>query len=394
MSGFLSNPLSLSYSVRHLRVRKLQAAMTVFGIALVVFVFSATLMLAEGLKQTLSATGSPANVIVLRTGAQNEIQSGISREHAAIVLTDPAVDHGPSSSTAATSDVVVLVSLRKRSDGQTSNVNIRGVTGGALEVHPAVHIVEGRLPSPGTREVMIGTAIHKKFLGTDVGQTLRLVGSDWLITGIFDAGNTAFSSEVWGDADVMMPAFRRDRFSSVTFRMSQGTDFEALRDKLQNDRRLSVTVQREAEFYESQSRSLSLFIQILGGFISVVFSLGAIVGAMITMYSSVANRTREIGVLRALGFSRGLIFRAFTKECVLISLLGGAIGIVVASLLQWFTLATTNFATFSEVAFGFNLTPRIILSAFVFAAVMGFVGGALPALRAARIGIVQALRAK
>jgi ABC-type antimicrobial peptide transport system permease subunit len=390
----LSSPLTTGYSLRHLRTRKTQSLLTILGVALVVFVFAATLMLAQGLRQTLSTTGSPNNAIVLRTGAQNEIQSGINREHAAIILSQPEVQHAPDSSPKATTDMLVLVSLRKRSDGQTSNVNIRGVSKDAPDVRAGIRIVAGRAAQPGTREVIIGKAIHDKFLGTDIGQSLRLVGSDWKISGIFDAGNSAFSSEIWGDVEVMMPTFRRDRFSSVTFPLRPGTDFQAMKQRLENDRRLSVTVERESEFYASQSRSLALFIQILGGFISIIFSLGAIIGAMITMYSSVANRTREIGVLRALGFSRAAIFRAFAKECVLMGLLGGILGIFAASILQWFTITTTNFATFSEVAFGFRLTPAIAAICLLFAAIMGFIGGTLPALRAARLEIVEALRAR
>ena len=241
---------------------------------------------------------------------------------------------------------------------------------------------------------MVGRAIAQKFGGTEVGQSIRLVGVDWPIVGIFDAGNSGFSSEIWGDADTMMPAFHRDRFSSLTARLvSEGSLLE-LQSRLENDRRLSVSVKGERQFYESQSETLALFIKILGGFISVVFSLGAVIGAMITMYGAVANRVREIGILRALGFSRIVIFRAFTKECVLLGLAGGIVGVTVASGLSFLTVTTTNFQTFSEVAFRFRMTPSIGVAGVLFSAVMGFLGGALPAFRAARMCILDALRAR
>ncbi len=388
------DPLTFSYSLRHLLLRKTQVMLTVGGIALVVFVFVATLMLAAGLSETLSSTGSPDNVIVLRNGATNEIQSGISREHGAVVLSDPSVARDAGGQPEATSEILVLVSLNKRSDGQRSNVNLRGTAPKARAIRPGISIIEGSAPRSGTREVMIGTAIREKFAGTTVGSTLRLVGTDWLITGIFDAGNSAFSSEIWGDVDVMMPSFRRERFSSVTFRLAAGADFEAVRERLQNDRRLSVSIYREQAFYESQSRSLSIFIGIIGGVISAVFSLGAIIGAMITMYSSVANRVREIGILRALGFSRKAIFLAFVRECLLVGFVGGVLGVIAAMGLGAVRFATTNFSTFSEVAFGFTMTPRIALFGVLFALAMGLIGGALPAWRASRLQIVEELRSR
>lgn len=387
-----TSPLTLGYSIRQLGTRRTQTTLTLFGIALVVFVFVATLMLSEGLRATLAATGSHGNVIVIRNGAQNEIQSGVSREHGAIILTDPAVTRDAGGAPTATSDIVVLASLRKRLDGAPSNVTIRGVGPAALAVRGAVQLRAGRLPARGTREVMVGSAIQKKFSETDIGDALRMVGTDWTIVGVFDAGNSAFSSEIWGDADVMMPAFRRERFSSVTFTLVPGTDFAAVKSRLENDRRLSVSVLPEAQFYESQSRQLSVFITVLGGFISLVFSLGAIIGATITMYSSVANRVREIGVLRALGFSRVAIFGAFTVECLSIAFIGGVLGIAAAALLTRATFATTNFATFADLTFGFSITGRIVLWGIGFSLLMGFIGGVLPAFRASRLRVVDALR--
>lgn len=385
--------LALAYNLRHLIARRLTVGLTLGGIALVVFVYTATMMLSAGLRETLSATGRFDNVIVIRNGAQNEIQSGITREHAGVILSDPAVMRLTDGEPLATRDVVVLVSLRKRRDGEPSNVNVRGVSPLGLEVKEGIRIIAGRRPAPGTREVMVGRSINEKFSGTDLGQAVRLVGTDWVVTGIFDAGNSAFSSEIWGDVEILMPSFRRDRFSSLTFRLAPGADFEALRARLEEDPRLTVTVKREQSFYEDQSKALSMFIRILGTFVSVIFSIGAIVGAMITMYSAVANRVREIGVLRALGFSSWTIFAAFVKECVLMGVLGGFAGVLLAASLSIGRISTTNFNTFSEVAFGFTLTPTIAAQGIIFGAVMGLIGGALPALRAARIKLLEALRA-
>ena len=383
--------LEFAYNARHLAAKRVSTLLTVGGISLVVFVFVATLMLATGLEKTLGGTGSNRNVIVIRTGAQNEIQSGINREHANIIVAEPEVaqyQHKP----LATFDTVVVVSLKKRDDGQPSNVNIRGTSSVAGVVREGVRVIAGRAPAVGAREVMVGAAINKKFAGTDIGQSVRLVGADWPIVGIFDAGNSAFSSEIWGDVDVLMPSFRRDRFSSVTFRLADGTDFENLKKRLENDPRLSVTVKREQEFYAAQSALLAKFITYMGGFISVIFSFGAIIGAMITMYSAVASRTREIAILRILGFGRSSIFFAFLKESALIGVLGGIIGIFVAALLTNYTITTINYSTFAEIAFGFALTPRIAFWGLCFSIVMGVFGGALPAWRASRMTILIGLR--
>jgi ABC-type antimicrobial peptide transport system permease subunit len=239
---------------------------------------------------------------------------------------------------------------------------------------------------------MIGAAVNAKFAGTNVGESIRLVGTDWPVVGIFDAGRSGFSSEIWGDVEVLMPSFKREQFSSITLKLRPGADFEALTQRLENDRRLTVEVQRETEFYEDQSNSLGTFIRIMGTFISVIFSIGAIVGAMITMYSSVANRTREIGILRAIGFSKGSILRAFVQESLLIAFIGGITGIAFASLLTFASISTTNFDTFADLSFGFSITPGIVLNGLIFSLIMGVLGGALPAYRASRTHILTALR--
>jgi ABC-type antimicrobial peptide transport system permease subunit len=270
---------------------------------------------------------------------------------------------------------------------------IRGVTSAGLELRPQAQLVEGRMFRPGTSEVIAGRAIANGFQGAGVGETLRFGSRDWTVVGVFDAGRTGFNSEIWGDAEQMLQAFRRVGFSAVIFRLVDGGRFDSVKQTLESDPRLTLEAKRETRFYADQSESLSKFISYLGTTISVIFSIGAIIGAMITMYASVASRTAEIGTLRALGFTRRSILAAFLIEALLLGLLGGVIGLVAASAMQAITISTMNFQTFAELAFSFTLTPRIVVASLLFALGMGFIGGFLPAVRAARLRIVDALRA-
>jgi len=384
--------LSIAYNFRHLKNRKLSNVLTIVGIALVISVYTASLMLAEGLKQTLSTTGAIDNVIVIRNGAQNEIQSGISHDNANIITSQPEIEKGKDGLDLVTTDLVVLLSLKKKSDHQPSNVSIRGTSKAGFLIRPKLSLIAGKLPEPGTQEVLVGRAINERFENADLGSTIRLAGTNWTVVGIFDAGNTGFSSELWGDVDVMLPIFKRDRFSSVTFKLKNNASFDEIKKRLEGDPRLSVDVKREQLFYEEQSSSMATFITYFGTFLTTIFSLAAIIGAMITMYSTVSHRTREIGILRALGFSRASILSAFMKEALLLSIAGAALGICLAAFLSFFTIATTNFRTFSILSFGFHLSPRIVAQAIIFACVMGLFGALLPALKASRLKVVEALR--
>jgi ABC-type antimicrobial peptide transport system permease subunit len=256
-----------------------------------------------------------------------------------------------------------------------------------------VKLVEGRLFRPGTSEIVAGRAIASGFRGAGIGETLRFASRDWTVVGVFDGGGSGFDSEAWGDAEQMLQAFRRTGFSSLLFRLADAQRFDAVKALLEADPRLTVEAKRETRFYAEQSEKLATFISYLGTTISIIFSIGAIIGAMITMYASVASRTSEIGTLRAVGFSRAAILVAFLSEALLLGLLGGAVGLAAASFMQAVSISTTNFQTFSELAFSFKLTPSIVLWSLLFALAMGFVGGFLPAARAARMKIVDALRA-
>ncbi len=384
--------IPFSYSLRNLWTRRLTTVLTASGMALVVFVFASILMLSEGLRKTLVDTGSMDNVVVIRKGAASEVQSGIERQQAAMVETEPQVALGERGRRLLARELLVLINLPKRGSGQTSQVTIRGIQPESLLLRPQVRLIWGRLPRPGSAELMAGASIARRFRGGGVGESLRFAMRDWTVVGIFDAGNRAFSSEIWGDANQLMQAFRRPVYSSVIFRLADSSAFDTVKQRIENDPRLTLEARRETKYYADQSEMMATFLRILGLSLTVIFSLGAIIGAMITMYSAVANRTAEIGTLRALGFQRRSILATFLMESLLLGLTGGCIGLFFASFLQFFTISTLNFQTFSELAFSFTLTFEIIYKSLLFSLIMGFVGGVLPAFRASRKTIVEALR--
>jgi len=386
-------PVPLSYVARNLAARKLTTALTAGGLALVVYVFATVLMLDEGLRKTLVDTGSWDNVLVIRRASETEVQSGVDREQAAVIESQPEIAIAGGGLRMISKETVVLISLNKRGSDKPSNVVIRGVGPQAALLRPQVRIVEGRMFRAGSSEIVAGRSIAGRFAGAGIGERLRFGLRDWTVVGLFDAGGSGFDSEIWGDCDQLMQAFRRNAYSSVIFRLVDADAFDAVKARLESDPRLTVGAKRETVYYAEQSEQLSAFIRYLGITLSVIFSSGAIIGAMITMYASVATRTAEIGTLRALGFRRRSILWAFLLESLLMGAIGGAAGIGLASLMQWVSFSTTNFQTFSELAFSFTLTGKIVAQSMVFALIMGLLGGFLPASRAARLKIVDALRA-
>ncbi len=386
--------IPLSYSFRNLWTRRLTTALTVGGVALVVFVFAAVLMLANGLRETLVSTGSDDNVIVIRKGASAEMMSAVGRESASILESQPEIAIGPDSKPVTSNELVVIINMKKLGSGDMGNVTVRGVTPKGQDLRTNVKIVEGRMFTFGSSEVVVGNAVHERFEGASIGSQIKFAGSMWTIVGVFDGGKTGFASEVWGDTEQLMGAFNRPVYSSMLVRLKSAADFEALKTRMEADPRLrQLEAKNEKRYYEEQSEMMATFIRILGLVITVIFSFGAMIGAMITMYAAVANRTTEIGTLRALGFQRRSVMAAFLIESLLLGGVGGCVGIGLASLLQVITISTTNFGTFSEIAFGFVLSPPIVAQTLVFALVMGFVGGFLPSFRAARLNIINALRA-
>ncbi len=386
--------IPLKYILRSSSSRRLTTVFTILGIALVVFVFAAVLMMANGVQQTLKATGSDDNVTVVRKAAASEIMSIIDREAAGIVTNMPQVARSAEGRPISSKEVVVIINLQKIGSDGISNVTVRGVEEAALQLRPQVRIVEGRMFKWGAREIVVGAGITNRFAGAQIGQQIKFGGDLWTVVGIFDSGGSGFDSEAWGDLNQIADAFRRSSFSTVTFRLKNPDDLSDLVTAFDGDNRLQYFVpKREKKFFEEQSEMMATFIRILGLFITIIFSTGATIGAMITMYGAVANRTVEIGTLRALGFYRRGILIAFLGESFVLSLSGGLLGLALASVLQFFTISTLNFGSFSELAFSFAFSPSIIATSLGFSLLMGLIGGFLPAVRAARLDIIQALRA-
>ena len=381
------------YVLRNLWVRKLTTLLTAGGMALVVFVFAAVLMLSEGLKATLVDTGSRDNMVIIRRGAETEVQSSIDRDQAALIETYPEVAVSPGGRPSVSREVVVLMVLAKRGSAKPSNVTIRGLSETGLGLRPQVRVKAGRMFRPGSSEIVAGERIADGFVDAGLGERLRFGGRQWTVVGIFEAGRSGFESEIWGDVEQFMQAFRRGAYSSAILRLDRRAHLEPLRARIASDQRLNLEAQPETDFYAEQSEVMVKFLNVLGTALSLTFSLGAVMGAMTTMYASVAHRTAEIGTLRALGFQRPAILRAFLTESLCLALLGGALGLALASTLGTITVSTMNWQTFSELAFRFTMTFEIVAKALCFVLAMGLLGGFLPALRAARLGIVEALRA-
>jgi len=385
--------IPLNYVARNLWKRRLTTTLTAGGLALVVFVFATVLMLDAGLKRTLVTTGEYDNVVVIRKGSDTEIQSSISRAQANVIEMNAAVALGPDGLPRAAKETVVLISLNRSGSEQASNVIIRGTSSAGLQLRPQVRMLEGRLFRSGSSEIIVGSNIAKGYDGTRIGERLRFAQREWTIVGTFDAGASGFDSEVWGDADQLMQSFRRISYSAMVLKLADRDALERFRSEIDADPRFSGEAKREQVFYSDQSKALSTFLSILGLTLTAIFSIGATIGAMITMYASVSNRVAEIGTLRALGFRSGSVLVAFLFEALLLGLVGGVIGLAGASVMQLISFSTTNFQTFSDLSFHFLLTPEIAAWTLLFALLMGLLGGFLPAVRAARLNIVDALRA-
>ncbi|RJP74207.1 MAG: ABC transporter permease [Ignavibacteriales bacterium] len=385
--------IPLKYSLRSFMTRKLTTGITVLGITLVVFVFSAVLMMAYGIQKTLRATGTDDNVKITRKASNGEISSLIDGETQNVIKTLPYIAKQPDGQQIISSEPVVIINLEKKTGG-LSNVTVRGVSEPVFRLRPNVQLIEGRMFKFGVRELIVGKSIFKRFNGAQIGSQVKFAGDLWTVVGVFSSDGSGFDSEMWGDALQLLNSFNRgSTVSSVTAMLESAESFEKFKSAFEAERRLQqFEVKTERKFFEEQSEAMSMFIQILGIFITVIFSFGSIIGAMITMYAAVANRTVEIGTLRSLGFKRRNILSAFLMESLAIAFVGGVLGLLIASLLQFFSISTLNFTSFSELEFSFALSPSIIISALLFSLFMGFVGGFLPSVRAARMNIVNALR--
>jgi putative ABC transport system permease protein len=383
------------YNVRSLTRRRVTTGFTLLGLALVVFVVATVLMLRNGIVETLVTGGQPDNVVVLRSGANADIVSVVSREQAKLlgaldgVATDPK-DGKP----LLDPQVAVLISAQRASNAEDfANVTVRGLSERTLALHPNLKIAEGRMFKAGTSEIVIGRALVGRFTGAQLGAQWYFARRNWEVVGVVDAANSSFGSEVWGDVDQVMDAFHRSMYSTVVMKVRDAGAIPALAAQIASDPKLNLDARQERKYFADLSSNLSSLLTFLGLFVAIVFTLAATLGAAISMYAQVAARTREVGTLRAIGFRREAILVSFVFESTLLGLLAGVVGIAGASLMELASFTTINFGTFSEVTFHFKLSGGVIVVAEVFAAVMGYAGGLLPAIRASRMPIVVASRA-
>ena len=387
--------IPIAYNIRSLTSRKATSAAAAGGVAAVVFVFSSVLMLAKGVERALGRSGSPDIAIVLRDGSDAELTSGIDEPNVGLVIAAPQVRQREDGQPDGTGELVAVLHLERAGGEGTSNVQVRGVRGDVFAFRSTAQIVAGRRARPGADEVVVGKAIRGRFQGLDLGGSFELRRNRPVqVVGVFSDEGSSYESEVWADVDTARTAFGRQGIvSSVRVRLRSPADFEAFRSHIESNRRLGLMALRETEYYERQSEGTSMFITALGLVIAVLFSFAALIGAMITMYAAVANRSREIGTLRALGFRRRNILTSFVLESALLTLGGGVIGAVASLAMGFVKFSVLNFASWSEIVFRFEPTPGIVLTSLGFAVVMGLVGGFFPAVRAARLPILDALRA-
>jgi putative ABC transport system permease protein len=386
--------IPLEYNARSLLQRPVSTLLTALGIALVVAVFIGMLALANGFRVALTKTGSAQNVMVLRRGADSELSSGLDRQAASIMASSPHIAAGSDGRPMISPEVYVLIPLpRKGADTNTvANVVVRGISPAAWSVRNNVRIEAGRKPESGKAEICVGKKMAGRFDHTGIGESLRFAGRNWNVVCRFAAGGSAFESEIWGENEQFMPVFRGEAFQSVTFRLKDPAAFEEAKRALEADRRLTVDVHRESDFYTQQSELLGRILTILALMITSIMAIGAIFGAINTMYAAVASRTHEIAVLLTLGFPPRSVLASFLAESALIAVVGGVVGALLALPINGLVTSTTNWASFSEIAFSFRVTPTLLLAGLCFAVVMGVLGGFFPARRAAKMPVVQAVR--
>jgi len=386
--------IPLSYNLRSLFVRKATTFAAAFGIALVVFVLASSLMLSRGIEQTMISTGARDRALVLRKGADTELASGITTDKANLVVAAPGVKRQDGQALVASEVVVVLAQEKLGSGGKVSNVQVRGVQPTSYVLRKELEVIKGRPAAPGTDEAVIGSNIEGNYAGMELGQSFELKKNRRVtVVGVFDAGGSAFDSEVWVDLDTLRSTFGREGLASSMLVQLESPDvYDVFSDAIEHDKQLDLDAFRELEYYEKQSEGTSIFITAIGVLIAVFFSLGAMIGATITMYAAVSQRSREIGTLQALGFSRFAILVSFVFEAIVLALGGGLVGVVASLFMGMVRLSMMNFATWQEISFSFDPSPPILVSALVAGGFMGFLGGLFPAIRASRLSPIEAMR--
>jgi len=386
--------IPVAYNLRSARARWTSSVVAILGIAGTVGVFVAMLALARGFKATLVSSGLPENAIVQRGGADSEMTSIMLLDDVRVVEDAPQVARR-GGEPLVSAEVVVIAALPLRDTGTDANVQVRGVSPRVLAVRGNVRVTEGRFFRPGLPEIVVGRAATRAYAGLDLGATVRIGAGTWTVVGIFDAGGSAFDSEAWADADVLNGTYQRPRgvYQSVTARLVSAEAFPAFKRELEADPRLRVQTMRERDYYDRQSQVVTTLITVLGSLVAVVMGLGAVFGALNTMYSAVAERAREIAVLRAIGFGGASVVLSFLLESLVIALVGGLVGCVAVLPVNGITTGTINWQTFSHLAFAFRITPDLLAAGVAFAVLMGVMGGLPPAIRAARANVATALRA-
>ena len=381
-------------NIRSIRARLGSSSVAVIGIAGVVLVFVAVLSIAEGVAATMKASGDPNTVMILRAGSDTEMTSGLAGDSVRVIQDAPGVARDASGTPLTSPELFVVVDHPLKRSGSAANVPLRGVTPEAFKVHDRLRIVEGRNLEFGRNEVIAGRAAQRQFVGLNVGTTLKWGQNTWTLVGIFDDGGSVAESEIWCDVKVLQPAYRRgNSYQSVYAKLASADAFQQLKDSLTSNPQLTVSAMRAPEYYASQTETLQTIINTIGGIIAILMGIGAIFGAVITMYTAVASRTREIATLRALGFGSFPVVVSVIVEASCLALVGGLIGGAIAYLaFNGYETATMNFQSFSQIAFKFAVTPQLLATALFYALVMGVLGGLLPAIRAARLPVVTALR--
>lgn len=385
--------IPLIYNIRSVKARWTSTIVAVLGIAGTVGVFVAMLSLARGFQATLVASGSKDNALIVRAGATSEMTSGVSLDSVKIIQDAPGIARG-ADGPLVTPEAVLMAPIPLLSTGTDANVELRGVSPNVLDMRKQVKIVQGRMFKAGLAEVVVGKNANTTYSGLTLGKTIRLGSVRWQVVGIFDAGGSSFDSEVWADAHLLSAAYNRpeNSFQSITVHLTSPEALNQLKDSVTSDPRLNVDVAREIDYYAKQSTNMTTLITRLGGFVAFVMAIGAVFGALNTMYSAVADRGREIATMRALGFGGPSVVFSFLIEALLISFVGGALGCLAVLRLNGLTTSTINFQTFSNLAFAFKITPDLLLMGIVFALAMGILGGLFPAVRAARLPVATALR--
>lgn len=386
--------IPISYNIRSITGRWVSTLVAVLGIAGTVGVFLVMLAMANGFRSTLAASGSSANAIILRGGAGSEMESAITLDQARVISDAPGISRSAGNTPLVSNEVVVIAAFPLSGSGTDANVQVRGISEGAMQVRPSASIVQGRMFNAGLQELVIGRNVSSTYAGLKLGSTVKFGGGTWTVVGVFDAGGSSFDSELWCDATVLSEVYKRpvNIFQSVTVRLDSPESFTAFKDALTSDPRLTLEIFREDRYYMEQSRVVSKMINVLGFMVAAVMAIGAVFAALNTMYSAVAARSREVATLLALGFSQGSVMLSFMMESMIISLLGGALGCIAALPFNGFTAGTINWQTFSHLAFAFRITPGLLLAGLAFSLVMGVAGGLPPAFRAARLPVVVALR--